>query len=226
MQFHIPLLATISNASYNTNMLAFLIGYLIGERRMGQVLRSPVCFCLEHGGLSADSFNGLFVQEIKIMNAWLREDVSACRCNARTYRHVYCPCLQCRGTATDRTTELRHRRENCLLNTVWSEDLGCDNPAGSLADDIDIDHGSLSSSSSSASPSTPEAAEGDEIFIEGSDKNHDNPISPEFESVEPAGLQGKEPPINPLKKVIMTAVLDALKLMDESGSSIKTFSIL
>ena len=193
---------------------------------MGQVLRSPVCFCLEHGGLSADSFNGLFVQEIKIMNAWLREDVSACSCNARTYRHVYCPCLQCRGTATDRTTELRHRRENCLLNTVWSEDLGCDNPAGSLADDIDIDHGSLSSSSSSASPSTPEAAEGDEIFIEGSDKNHDNPISPEFESVEPAGLQGKEPPINPLKKVIMTAVLDALKLMDESGSSIKTFSIL
>ena len=207
-------------------MLAFLIGYLIGERRMGQVLSSSVCFCLEYGGLSADSFKGLFVQEIKIMNAWLREDVSACSCNARTYRHVYCPCLQCRGTATDRTTELRHWRENCLLNTLWSEDLGSDNPAGSLADDIDSDHGSLSSSSSSASPSTPEAAEGDEIFIKGSDKNHDNPISPEFESVEPAGLQGKEPPINPLKKVIMTAVLDALKLMDESGSSIKTFSIL
>ena len=64
---------------------------------MGQVLSSPVCFCLEYGGLSADSFKGLFVQEIKIMNAWLREDVSACSCNARTYRHAYCPCLQCRG---------------------------------------------------------------------------------------------------------------------------------
>lgn len=116
--------------------------------------------------------------------------------------------------------------KTCLLNTVWSEDLGSDNPAGSLADDIDSDHGSLSSSSSSASPSTPEAAECDEIFIKGSDENNDNPISPKFEFVEPAGLQGKEPPINPLKKVIMTAVLDALKLMDESGSSIKTFSIL
>lgn len=75
---------------------------------------------------------------------------------------------------------------------MWSEDLGSDNPAGSLEDDIDSDHGSLSSSSSSASPSTPEAAEGDEIFIQGSDENNDNPISPEFKSVEPAGLQGKE----------------------------------
>lgn len=60
---------------------------------------------------------------------------------------------------------------------------GSDNPARSLADDIDSNHGSLSSSSSSASPSNPEAAEGDEIFIKGSDENNDNPISPEFESV-------------------------------------------
>ena len=156
----------------------------------------------KNGGLSADSSEGLFIlQKVKIMNAWSREDVSACSCSARTYRHVHCPCLQCRGAATDRTTELRHWRENCLLN----------NPPGSLADDIDSDHESLASPSSSASPSAPGAAEDYESFSQGSDANNANPISPEFESVEPADCQGTEPLINPLK------------IMDESGSSIKTF---
>ena len=42
---------------------------------MGQVLSSHVCFCHKYDRLSADSFKGLFVQEIKIMNAWMREDV-------------------------------------------------------------------------------------------------------------------------------------------------------
>ena len=39
---------------------------------------------------------------------------------------------------------------------------------------------------------------------------------------DPAGLQGMEPQ-NSLKKVILTAVINALKVMDESGSLIKTF---
>lgn len=39
---------------------------------------------------------------------------------------------------------------------------------------------------------------------------------------DPAGLQGMEPQ-NPLKKVILTAVINALKVMDESGSSVKSF---
>ena len=41
------------------------------------------------------------------MESWSREEISTCGCSERTYRHVHCPCLQCRGSATDRNTELR-----------------------------------------------------------------------------------------------------------------------
>ena len=145
------------------------------------------------------------------VKAWSREDISACDCSARTYRHVHCPCFRCQGSATDRTIELWHWRENCLLATV----VGSDSTSCSLAD-IDSDHESI------ASPSTPGTAEVDDSLSEGSDENSADPICPEFEAVEPAERQGTEP-LNPLKKVILTAVLDALKIMDESGSSVKTF---
>ena len=151
------------------------------------------------------------------MKAWSREDISACDCSARTFRHVHCPCFRCQGSATDRTTELRHWRENCLLATV----VGSDSTSDSLAD-IDSDHESIARPSSSASPSTPGTDEFDDSLSEGSDENSANPICPELEAVEPAERQGTEP-LNPLKKVILTAVLDNLKIMDESGSSVTTF---
>ena len=150
------------------------------------------------------------------MKPWSREDISACDCSARTYRHVHCPCFRCQGSATDKTTELRHWRENCLLATV----VGSDSTSGSLAD-IDSDHESIASPSSPASPSTPGTAEVDDSLSERSDENSDNPICPELDIGEPTEGPGTEP-CNPLKKVILTAVLDALKIMDESGSSVKT----
>ena len=135
------------------------------------------------------------------VKAWSKEDISACDCSARTYRHAHCPCFWCQGSATDRTTELQHWRENCLLATV----VGGDSTSGSLAD-IDSDHESIASPSSPASPSTPGTAEVDDSLSKGSDKNSTNPICPELDAVEPAEGPGMEPH-NPHKKVILTAVL-------------------
>lgn len=39
---------------------------------------------------------------------WSRSDISACSCSGKAYRHVHCPCSDCNGQATDRSTELRH----------------------------------------------------------------------------------------------------------------------
>ena len=99
--------------------------------------------------------------------------------------------------------------------------VGSDSTLDSLAD-IDSNHESIARLSSSTSPSTPGTDEFDDSLSEGSDESSANPICPELEAVEPAERQGTEP-LNPLKKVILTAVLDALKIMDESGSSVKTF---
>ena len=152
------------------------------------------------------------------VKAWSREDISACNCSARTYRHVHCPCFWCQGSATDRTTELRHWRENCLIATG----VGSDSTSDSLAD-IDSDPESIARPSSSASPSTPGADELDDSLSEGSDENSPNPICPELEAAVEAVERQSTEPLNPLKKIILTAVLDALKIMDESGSSVKTF---
>ena len=86
--------------------------------------------------------------------------------------------------------------------------------------DIDSDPESIAKPSSSASPSTPGADELDDNLSEGSDENSPNPICPELEAA--VERQSTEP-LNPLKKIILTAVLDALKIMDESGSCVKTF---
>ena len=39
---------------------------------------------------------------------WTRGDIYACSCSEKKYRHVHCPCSECNGRATDRSTELRH----------------------------------------------------------------------------------------------------------------------
>ena len=108
--------------------------------------------------------------------------------------------------------------ENCLIATG----VGSDSTSDSLAD-IDSDPQSIARPSSSPSPSTPGADELDDSLSEGSDENSPNPICPELEAAVEAVERQSTEPLNPLKKIILTAVLDALKIMDESGSSVKTF---
>ena len=60
-------------------------------------------------------------------------------------------------------------------------------------------------------------------FSDGSDESEVvTSVGSDIDIEDPAGLQGMEPQ-NSLKKVILTAVINALKVMDESGSLIKTF---
>ena len=75
-----------------------------------------------------------------------------------------------------------------------------------------------------ASCPSPEPTEVEANFSNGSDESEVvTSIGSDIINIEdPSGLQGMEPQ-NPLKIVILTAVLKALKVMDESGSSIKTF---
>lgn len=51
---------------------------------------------------------------------WSRDEISGCDCSEKTYRHVHCPCFSCNGRATDRKTELRHWKETCRLAATSS----------------------------------------------------------------------------------------------------------
>lgn len=145
------------------------------------------------------------------MESWSREEIATCSCSERKYRHVHCPCLQCRGSATDRNTELRHWRESQLLTTeVESESSSFHE----ISDEIHV---------STAIRASPEPAEVEANLSDGSDESEVvTSVGSDSDIEDPAGLQGMEPQ-NPLKKVILTAVINALKVMDESGSSIKSF---
>lgn len=61
---------------------------------------------------------------------WSRDDISACECDEKSYRHVHCPCFACDGRATDRKTELRHWKE--------TSELAATNSAGVLNSDSTI----------------------------------------------------------------------------------------
>lgn len=49
-----------------------------------------------------------FKMEVREVKCWSRSDISTYNCSEKHYRHVYCPCSDCNGWATDRSTELRH----------------------------------------------------------------------------------------------------------------------
>ena len=74
---------------------------------------------------------------------------------------------------------------------------------------------------STASCPSPEPTEVEANFSDGSDESEVvTSVGSDIDIEDPAGLQGMEPQ-KFLKKVILTAVINALKVMDESGSSLK-----
>ena len=50
------------------------------------------------------------------VHTWTRGEISSCNCSEKTYRHVHCRCLRCKGKATTRSIELRHWSEARLLD--------------------------------------------------------------------------------------------------------------
>lgn len=162
---------------------------------------------------------------------WSRRDISTCNCSERSYRHVHCPCQTCNGRATDKNTELRHWREASILHDHRETQLDIDDGTGT--------HGTSNQSYDSES-------EGIEVdFLEshfsegeqdmevesfgGSDIEADL-LQQGFHEGHEADEQhkdgGEEAVLNmtnPMRKLVVTAVLDALKIKRDSGVSIGTF---
>ena len=142
---------------------------------------------------------------------WNRAEVSSCNCLEKSYRHVHCPCLHCQGKATTRSTELRHWSES----RPWSEAEGALTTFefGDGSDDeltvMDFDaEGGVSAEQSEADimveqPSVSDP-EGMDVFEE--------PVA-----------KGDNCNVNPLRQIIVKAVLDAMNIMESSGASVKTF---
>ena len=142
-------------------------------------------------------------------NSWLRDEISGCECGEKSYRHVHCPCAKCNGRATDRSTELRHWREGTLIAMTTTANRADGN------EDIELQDASIP-----------------DVFMqdsddEFSDEENGNP------DLDQHALDGpcRQPEshnhssfnVNPLKKLVIKAVLNALTIKSNSGASIKTF---
>ena len=140
---------------------------------------------------------------------WSRDEISACECNEKSYRHVHCPCFACKGKATDRKTELRHWKETCrLAATVSSNVLNSD--SDSISEDISF------KDISGYDEST------EDEFVTGCACDPEPPRDLQqsdgiFDEDEVNSNQ------NPLKKLVVKAVLDALRIKHKSGVSVSTF---
>ena len=133
---------------------------------------------------------------------WARDEVSSCNCSEKSYRHVHCRCLRCNGKATTRKTELRH----------WSEARLCaEGASGTFG----------FNSSNSDEESDTETTEMD-IDGEGTDSQELLEMDENDVIVKDSDNCDTENE-NPLMKLVVRAVLQAVSIMDNSGASIQTF---
>lgn len=147
--------------------------------------------------------------DFEAVHTWTRGEVSSCNCSEKTYRHVHCRCFRCKGKATTRSIELRHWSEARLLDAGATGTVEFNFHSGGGSD-------------------TNGPAEGMDIGEERTDllevlEMDENP-DVESDLVEKdASNNCNTENVNPLKKLVVKAVLEALSIMDNSGASIKTF---
>ncbi len=141
---------------------------------------------------------------------WSRGDISTCNCSEKTYRHVHCPCLNCNGRAADRGTELRHWREVSLIN---------------IEHEVEEDVGAIADQSAcQCSVSESEHEAGFESDCEGQQQMEtDNVVDSDTMDILSHDNEQTDNLENPMRKLVVTAVLDALKIKRNSGVSIQTF---
>ena len=150
--------------------------------------------------------------------------MSSCSCSDKFYRHVHCPCLRCKGKATTRSTEMRH----------WLEDGLCV-PHGSGTFDYDAESSDQSDMEPTIMDIEDEEIDPERpgIIIHGEDQDvvaepevidTDSPDGNAHSSTPDSSCRRKEDENgNPLRKIVVKAVLDAMNIMEGSGASIKTF---
>ena len=168
----------------------------------------------------------------KSVNIWKRSDISTSNCSEKPSRHVHCPCSCCNGRATDRGTELRHY--NQLSIVIGHEER--------LANNLNDPMQTIANQSSSDSDSENEVFENSTSINGNEEMETDDSVDSNIGSQDPSDLgisqhannsefattdeqndndvQSQE---NPMRKVIVNAVLDALKIKRNSGVSIETF---
>lgn len=155
---------------------------------------------------------------------WSRSDISACSCSEKAYRHVHCPCSDCNGRATDRSTELRHWRQASVLT---------DQEAQTAIDSAYMYH-CTDSESEVEGEQEMETDSGENVFSEGDEQQMESDFKgsdlgedlSQQELNEQDANSRDEPAAkltNPMRKFVVTAVLDALKIKRDSGASIGTF---
>ena len=150
---------------------------------------------------------------------WTRSSITSCCCSDKSYRHVHCPCSSCNGRAVDIGTELRHWKENQVVSKSRSEMdefreplSGCNFTESDFSDE-ELQMG--------------EDTESMQFDVSNTDSDVDEDKSPgsfpraRIEQCTTGKPEEREP--NPLRKLVLDAVLDALRIVKESGSSCQTF---
>lgn len=149
-----------------------------------------------------------FTREVNV--PWSRDEISGCECREKSYRHVHCPCFACKGRATDRKTELRHWKETCELASTSPDSV-------------------LNSHSDSDSHISEDMSFDD---VGGCDQSAEDELGISCDPEPLRDLQqrdgtddndGTNPNQNPMKKLVVKAVLDALRIKHKSGVSVSTF---
>ena len=135
---------------------------------------------------------------------WKRADISSCRCDDKSYRHVHCPCFRCNGRATDRKTELRHWHD---ANQLHETDLN--------SMDVGFD---LKESGNSQIDNLKENDVDTEDYVQNELPNVDVEMEDDEEdNSSDIDANRSKSDCNPLKHIVIKAVLDALKIKYESG---------
>jgi len=151
---------------------------------------------------------------------WSRCDVLTCNCTEKSYRHVHCRCQRCQGRATTRGTELRHWREASLYLEAnirkISENDKDDQINVGVEDETNIQE--MANQQNENANKEGEGMSDTDIII-----NELSESITETEDFDVDTCTIDENQVNPLKRMVVKAVLDALSIMDNSGSSIKTF---
>ena len=164
---------------------------------------------------------------------WSRSDISACQCEQKSYRHVHCPCARCNGRATDKSTELRHWNETCQLAASTSTNIH----VYSNLDDMDMDIGEYDFDGGAGDISGDDNSVGDghgdasdQLLTkennDGRNAQQSSSKSTDHDMPDLSTSGGCDNPNidqNPLKRIVVKAVLDALRIKNHSGVSVKTF---
>ena len=147
--------------------------------------------------------------DFEAVHTWTRGEVSSCNCSEKTYRHVHCRCLRCKGKATTRSIELRHWSEARLLDAGATGTVEFNFHSGGGSDTNGPEEGMDIGEERTDLLEVLEMDENPDVESDLVEKDASNNCNTEN--------------VNPLKKLVVKAVLEALSIMDNSGASIKTF---